>query len=90
MMEFPFLEDKNCYYFTILVFSEGKTLNAAFLLRLQVCGLSEKSCQLLSSVLTSPSSLTELDLSNNDLLDSGVKLLSAALESLDCRLESLR
>uniref|UniRef100_A0A3B3E037 B30.2/SPRY domain-containing protein n=1 Tax=Oryzias melastigma TaxID=30732 RepID=A0A3B3E037_ORYME len=45
---------------------------------------------LLSSVLTSPSSLTELDLSNNDLLDSGVKLLSAALESLDCRLESLR
>uniref|UniRef100_A0A3P9HR51 B30.2/SPRY domain-containing protein n=1 Tax=Oryzias latipes TaxID=8090 RepID=A0A3P9HR51_ORYLA len=59
-------------------------------LRLQCCGLSEESCELLSAVLSSSSSLTDLDLSNNDLLDAGVKHLSAALKTLDCRLESLR
>ncbi|KAM6922838.1 LOW QUALITY PROTEIN: NACHT, LRR and PYD domains-containing protein 3-like, partial [Lycodopsis pacificus] len=54
------------------------------------CNLSERSCEALSSVLSSPSSsLRELDLSNNDLKDSGVKLLSARLESQYCQLEIL-
>nr|XP_024654741.1 NACHT, LRR and PYD domains-containing protein 12 [Maylandia zebra] len=59
-------------------------------LRLSGCKLSEKSCEALSSVLTSqPSSLRELDLSDNDLGDSGVKLLSSGVESTLCKLEIL-
>ncbi|KAM3869064.1 protein NLRC3-like [Diretmus argenteus] len=54
------------------------------------CQLSERSCEALASVLSSKSSsLRDLDLSNNDLQDSGVKLVSTGLRSPDCRLETL-
>ncbi|XP_030610364.1 protein NLRC3-like [Archocentrus centrarchus] len=55
------------------------------------CNLSEISCEALSSVLSSRScNLRELDLSNNDLKDSGVNLLSVGLQSPHCRLDILR
>ncbi|CAI5657090.1 unnamed protein product [Oreochromis niloticus] len=55
------------------------------------CNLSDRSCEALSSVLSSQSSrLTELDLGNNNLQDPGVKPLSAGMKSQYCKLETLR
>ncbi|KAG7454252.1 NLRC3-like [Solea senegalensis] len=54
------------------------------------CKLSGRSCEALSSVLSSvSSSLRHVDLSNNDLQDPGVKLLCDGLKSPHCSLETL-
>ncbi|KAI2644630.1 NACHT, LRR and PYD domains-containing protein 12 [Labeo rohita] len=61
------------------------------ILRLCGCHLTAQSCERLSSALQSSNSvLRELDLSNNDLQDSGVKLLSDGLKSPNSKMEILR
>ncbi|XP_013882971.1 ribonuclease inhibitor [Austrofundulus limnaeus] len=54
-------------------------------------GLSETHCDIVATALKSnPSHLTQLDLSQSKLSDSGVKHLCSGLEGLNCRLEVLR
>ncbi|XP_051746190.1 NACHT, LRR and PYD domains-containing protein 3-like isoform X5 [Ctenopharyngodon idella] len=54
------------------------------------CRLSDQHCESLSSALQSNSHLRDLNLSFNDLQDSGVKLLSFGLKSSLCQLNILR
>ncbi|KAG5277914.1 hypothetical protein AALO_G00092790 [Alosa alosa] len=60
------------------------------LARLADCKLTDKSCEMVASVLQSPNSLQELDLSDNDLGDSGAQLLSKGLSSSYCKIHTLR
>ncbi|XP_058243731.1 ribonuclease inhibitor-like [Hemibagrus wyckioides] len=54
------------------------------------CGVSDEGCAALTSALRSnPSHLRDLNLSQNNLGDSGVKSLSALLENPHCKLEKL-
>ncbi|XP_050957539.1 NACHT, LRR and PYD domains-containing protein 3-like isoform X2 [Labeo rohita] len=54
------------------------------------CGLTDKSCSALATVLGSGTSLKELNTSKNNLQDSGVKLLCTGLKNMKCHLEILR
>ncbi|KAM9493799.1 NLR family CARD domain-containing protein 3-like isoform 2-T3 [Clarias gariepinus] len=55
------------------------------------CSLTEKGCAALASVLSSElSNLRGLDLFCNKLTHTAVKCLSAGLENLQCKLETLR
>ncbi len=65
-------------------------MNYITLFRLASCNLTDQCCETLTSTLQSSNSLRELDLSNNDLQDSGVKLLSVGLKSTNCQLHILR
>ncbi|XP_062406066.1 NLR family CARD domain-containing protein 3-like, partial [Sardina pilchardus] len=59
-------------------------------MRFADCKLTDKSCEIVTSVLQSPNSLLQLDLSHNDLGDSGVQLLSKGLSSFNCKIHTLR
>ncbi|KAL1257515.1 hypothetical protein QQF64_010759, partial [Cirrhinus molitorella] len=54
------------------------------------CNLTDQCYESLSSSLQLLNSLRELDLGNNDLQDSGVKLLSDGLKSSHCQLNILK
>ncbi|XP_039616343.1 NACHT, LRR and PYD domains-containing protein 3-like isoform X2 [Polypterus senegalus] len=59
--------------------------------RMTSCDLTSDCCSALYSALSAPRSrLTELDLSNNDLEDSGVIELCKGMRSENCKLEKLR
>uniref|UniRef100_A0A673HXP3 Uncharacterized protein n=1 Tax=Sinocyclocheilus rhinocerous TaxID=307959 RepID=A0A673HXP3_9TELE len=104
LLQDPNLIDAACQYVTGIVgknplllrelnLSEcelGDTrVNQISALLLRKCGLTEESCSALATVLRSNSSLKELDMSNNNLQDSGVKKLQNGLENINCTLEKL-
>lgn len=79
------------FIFPPSLFNKCHRFHASLLCRLSVCELSEAGCVALTSVLSYKScSLRELDLRINSLDNSGVKLLSAALGSSCCKLNTLR
>uniref|UniRef100_A0AAY5KNA0 NACHT domain-containing protein n=1 Tax=Esox lucius TaxID=8010 RepID=A0AAY5KNA0_ESOLU len=60
-------------------------------LRLSGCLVTDKGCAFLASALISnPSHLKELDLSKNELHDSGVHRIADGLQNKQCKLETLR
>ncbi|XP_067284789.1 NLR family CARD domain-containing protein 3-like [Pseudorasbora parva] len=74
----------------VKLISDGLKSCKLEILRVSICNLTAQSCETLSSVLQSSNSvLRVLDLSNNDLQDSGVKLLSDGLKR-NRKLEILR
>ncbi|XP_072892152.1 NACHT, LRR and PYD domains-containing protein 3-like [Hemitrygon akajei] len=56
---------------------------------LENVGLTDSGAEDLVSALSTNPSLTELDLSDNKLGDSGVKLVSAALRNPECKIQKL-
>ncbi|XP_040177149.1 NACHT, LRR and PYD domains-containing protein 3-like isoform X2 [Rana temporaria] len=59
-------------------------------LSVDLCNLTRLSCIYLQSVLIANRSLTKLDLSRNDLGDSGIKHIFEGLKHPDCTLKELR
>ncbi|XP_032871979.1 NACHT, LRR and PYD domains-containing protein 3-like [Amblyraja radiata] len=58
-------------------------------LQLQCVGLTDSGAEDLVSALSTNHSLMELELTENKLGDSGVKLVSAALRKPDCKIQKL-
>ncbi len=74
------------------MFVDDLTINVCVLLSFSLpgCNLTAQCCESLSSALQSSNSVQrELDLSNNDLQDSGVKFISDGLKSPNCQLQKL-
>lgn len=74
-----------------MVFDLPKISFSHFLPRMQNCKLTEEGCDALVSGLRSNAShLRELNLGNNEIGDSEMKLLSNFLEDPYCKLEKLQ
>uniref|UniRef100_A0A3Q3GMY8 NACHT domain-containing protein n=1 Tax=Labrus bergylta TaxID=56723 RepID=A0A3Q3GMY8_9LABR len=85
------LSNNNLQDLGVKLLSAGLNTPNCKLAVLSGCSLSHESCEDLSTVFSSqPSNLRELELSNNNLQDSGMKTLSAGLRSPNCTLETLR
>ncbi|XP_072558749.1 NLR family CARD domain-containing protein 3-like isoform X2 [Paramormyrops kingsleyae] len=75
-------DEEHCRLLPVVKNSRTALLNS--------CDLTDENCEVLISALRSNCSpLRELDLSDNNLKDSGVKLLSAGLGDSHCKLEIL-
>ncbi|KTF78234.1 hypothetical protein cypCar_00049296, partial [Cyprinus carpio] len=59
-------------------------------IRLNNCKLTEKSCSVLATVLSSKTILKEMNLNNSRLLDSGVKEICEGLKNPVCELKILK
>ncbi|XP_062861068.1 NACHT, LRR and PYD domains-containing protein 12-like [Trichomycterus rosablanca] len=79
-----FIKSDECFRRLLPVVKESKRA------LLSSCNLTDRSCSALLTILNSESNLTEVDLSNNDLQDSGVELVCAGLKNQNCKLEILR
>ncbi|XP_058232271.1 NACHT, LRR and PYD domains-containing protein 3-like [Hemibagrus wyckioides] len=58
-------------------------------LSLRWCNLTDSSCVNLAKVLSTPTCLTDLELRDNDLYDSGVEMLCTGLRHPHCSLQRL-
>ncbi|XDV23238.1 hypothetical protein PO909_027911 [Leuciscus waleckii] len=85
--EFELQKFKKSDEFLIRLSAVIKTSKRALL---NDCNLTDKSCSALATVLGSDTSLKELNMNNNNLQDSGVKLLCTGLKNIKCKLEILR
>ncbi|XP_051727196.1 NACHT, LRR and PYD domains-containing protein 12-like isoform X2 [Ctenopharyngodon idella] len=59
-------------------------------IKLNNCGLTEKSCSVLATVLSSKTILKELNLNNSRLLDSGIREICEGLKNPVCQLKILK
>uniref|UniRef100_A0A667X0W5 NACHT domain-containing protein n=1 Tax=Myripristis murdjan TaxID=586833 RepID=A0A667X0W5_9TELE len=84
------LQDSGVRLLSLYLNSSSGLLKGFFLCRLTDCQVTDEGCASLASALKSNPHLTELDLSYNELQDSGVELLSDLVESPNCRLKTLR
>ncbi len=73
-------------YYTVYIQSNV----TCFPCRLNDCDLTDRSYSALATILGSDTNLKELNMNNNNLQDSGVKLLCTGLENVKCELEILR
>ncbi|XP_042608165.1 NACHT, LRR and PYD domains-containing protein 12-like [Cyprinus carpio] len=71
-----YLQDKHCKLNTLILNNSG---------------ITEEGCHVLAAALNSnPSNLKELDLSKNNLGNSGMKIILTLFENVQCRLEKLK